>query len=113
MAFGLWRSSADGRDLWSGSLALALRDAGWDHDSVARSLRSPLWCLTTIVGTLASAAPDSELLAGVLGRTLGPGVRVEVKEKHPFDGPLVLRVDGKDRTLGATVANQVFVQKSA
>ena len=42
-----------------------------------------------------------------------PGVRVEVKEKHPFDGPLVLRVDGKDRTLGATVANQVFVQKSA
>ena len=42
-----------------------------------------------------------------------PGVRVEVKEKHPFDGPLVLRVDGNDRTLGATVANQVFVQKSA
>ena len=47
--------------------------------------------------------------------TLGlrPGVRVEVKEKHPFDGPLVLRVDGKVRTLGATVANQVYVQKSA
>ena len=47
--------------------------------------------------------------------TLGlrPGVLVEVKEKHPFDGPLVLRVDGKDRTLGATVANQVYVQKSA
>jgi hypothetical protein len=40
-------------------------------------------------------------------------VRVEVKEKHPFDGPLVLRVDGNDRTLGATVANQVYVQKSA
>ncbi len=43
--------------------------------------------------------------------TLGvrPGVRVEIKEKHPFDGPLVLTVDGRDRTLGATVANQVFV----
>jgi Fe2+ transport system protein FeoA len=40
-------------------------------------------------------------------------VSVEVKEKHPFDGPLVLRVDGKERTLGATVANQVYVQKSA
>ena len=40
-------------------------------------------------------------------------VTVRVKEKHPFEGPLVLRVDGKDRTLGATVANQVFVQKSA
>lgn len=43
--------------------------------------------------------------------TLGvrPGVRVEIKEKHPFDGPLVLTVDGCDRTLGSTVANQVFV----
>jgi Fe2+ transport system protein FeoA len=40
-------------------------------------------------------------------------VQVVVKEKHPFDGPLVLRVDGKDRTLGAPVANQVYVQKSA
>ena len=37
---------------------------------------------------------------------------VEVKEKQAFDGPLVLRVDGHDRTLGSTVANQVFVQKS-
>ena len=27
----------------------------------------------------------------------------------PLFGPLVLRVDGKDRTLGATVANQVYV----
>ena len=46
---------------------------------------------------------------------LRPGGRVEVKEKHPFDGPLVLSVDGPDgdtvRTLGATVANQVFVQR--
>lgn len=43
--------------------------------------------------------------------TLGvrPGVRVEIKEKHPFDGPIVLTVDGRDRTLGAVVANQVFV----
>jgi DtxR family Mn-dependent transcriptional regulator len=41
---------------------------------------------------------------------LRPGVSVEVREKHPFDGPLVLRVAGRDRTLGATVANQVFVR---
>jgi Fe2+ transport system protein FeoA len=38
-------------------------------------------------------------------------VRVEVKEKHPFDGPLVLRVDGNERTIGSTVAHQVFVQR--
>jgi len=45
--------------------------------------------------------------------TLGlrPGVRVEVREKHPFDGPLVLRVDGKDRTLGEKVAHHLYVKK--
>ena len=42
---------------------------------------------------------------------LRPGVRVEVREKHPFDGPLVLRVDGVDRTLGSTVARQIFVTR--
>ena len=45
------------------------------------------------------------------GLGLRPGVTVEVKEKHPFDGPLVLRVDGQDRTLGSGVANQVYVMK--
>jgi len=45
--------------------------------------------------------------------TLGlrPGVRVEVREKHPFDGPLVLSVDGHDRTLSERVAQQIYVQK--
>ncbi len=45
--------------------------------------------------------------------TLGlrPGVRVEVREKHPFDGPLVVSVDGKDRTIGEKVATQIFVRK--
>src|SRR5688500_9314278 len=45
--------------------------------------------------------------------TLGlrPGVRVEVREKHPFDGPLVLIVDGKDRTVGEKVARQIYVRK--
>jgi Fe2+ transport system protein FeoA len=37
-------------------------------------------------------------------------VHVEVKEKHPFDGPIVVRVDGKDRTIGEKVANQIFVR---
>ena len=52
---------------------------------------------------------DPEVVAFLDTLGLRPGVRVEVREKHPFDGPLVLRVEGKDRTLGATVANQVFV----
>jgi DtxR family transcriptional regulator, Mn-dependent transcriptional regulator len=60
-----------------------------------------------------SGSTDPEIVAFLDTLGLRPGVRVEVTEKHPFDGPLVLRVDGKDRTLGATVANQVYVQKSA
>ena len=75
----------------------------------------PLYALepgdTAVVAVPGSTDPEIVEFLGTLG--LRPGVIVEVKEKHPFDGPLVLRVDGKDRTLGATVANQVFVQKSA
>ena len=54
---------------------------------------------------------DPEVIAFLDQLGLRPGGRVEVQEKHPFDGPLVLLVDGETRTLGATVANQVFVQR--
>src|SRR5262249_21739345 len=78
-------------------------------------LMPPLYALepgdTAVVAVPGSTDPEIVAFLGSLG--LRPGVRVEVKEKHPFDGPLVLRVDGKVRTLGATVANQVYVQKSA
>ncbi len=56
---------------------------------------------------------DPEIVAFLDQLGLRPGVHVEVKEKQPFDGPLVLRVDGREITLGSTVANQVFVQKSS
>ena len=39
-----------------------------------------------------------------------PGVEVEIKEKHPFDGPLVVAVDGQDRTIGERVARQILVR---
>jgi DtxR family Mn-dependent transcriptional regulator len=54
---------------------------------------------------------DPEVVAFLDQLGLRPGGLVEVKEKHPFEGPLVLTVDGETRTLGATVANQVFVQR--
>ncbi|MBM3280182.1 MAG: metal-dependent transcriptional regulator [Candidatus Handelsmanbacteria bacterium] len=40
------------------------------------------------------------------------GVRLEVREKAPFQGPLVLRIGGcrKRLTLGLEVASQVFVE---
>jgi DtxR family Mn-dependent transcriptional regulator len=78
-------------------------------------LMPPLYALepgdTAVVAVPGSTDPEIVAFLDTLG--LRPGVVVHVKEKHPFDGPLVLRVDGKERTLGATVANQVFVQKSA
>ena len=58
----------------------------------------PLYALepgdTAVVAVPGSTDPEVVAFLGTLG--LRPGVRVEVKEKHPFDGPLVLRVDGKD-----------------
>jgi len=61
-----------------------------------------------VVAVPGSTDPEVVEFLDTLG--LRPGVRVEVREKHPFDGPLVLRVAGEDRTLGRTVASQVFVR---
>lgn len=59
-----------------------------------------------------SGSTDPELVAflGTLG--LIPGVAIEVIEKHPFDGPVVVKVDGEDRTLGERVARQIFVTRA-
>ncbi len=54
---------------------------------------------------------DPEIVKFLDTLGLRPGVRVEVREKHPFEGPLVLRVDGKDRTLGEKVAHHLYVKK--
>jgi DtxR family transcriptional regulator, Mn-dependent transcriptional regulator len=54
---------------------------------------------------------DPELVKFLDELGLRPGVRVQVREKHPFDGPLVLRVDGRDRTISEKVANQIYVRK--
>ena len=73
----------------------------------------PLYALepgdTAVVAVPGSTDPEVIEFLDTLG--LRPGVLVEVREKHPFDGPLVLRVEGKDRTLGSTVAHQVFVRR--
>lgn len=75
----------------------------------------PLYSLepgdTAVVAVPGSTDPEIVAFLDSLG--LRPGAVVEVKEKHPFDGPLVLRVEGREQTLGSTVANQVYVQKSA
>jgi DtxR family Mn-dependent transcriptional regulator len=73
----------------------------------------PLYALepgdTAVVAVPGSTDPDVVAFLDTLG--LRPGVRVEVREKHPFDGPLVLRVEGHDRTVGERVARQIFVRQ--
>lgn len=60
-----------------------------------------------------SGSTDPELVAflGTLG--LVPGVEVRMVEKQPFDGPVVVTVDGQDRTLGERVARQIYVTRRA
>ena len=73
----------------------------------------PLYALepgdVAVVAVPGSTDPDVVEFLATLG--LKPGVRVEVREKHPFDGPVVLRVEGQERTIGEKVANQIFVRK--
>ena len=73
----------------------------------------PLYALepgdSAVVAVPGSTDPDVVAFLDTLG--LRPGVRVDVREKHPFDGPLVLRVEGQDRTLSERLARQIFVMK--
>jgi DtxR family Mn-dependent transcriptional regulator len=62
-----------------------------------------------VVAVPGSTDPDVVAFLDTLG--LRPGVEVEVREKHPFDGPLVLRVGGRDRTVSEKVASQIYVRK--
>ena len=62
-----------------------------------------------VVAVPGSTDPEVVAFLDTLG--LRPGVRVEVREKHPFDGPLVLRVAGEDRTVSERVAQQIFVMR--
>jgi DtxR family Mn-dependent transcriptional regulator len=62
--------------------------------------------VVAVPGSVDAAVVD---FLGTLG--VRPGVVVEVLEKHPFDGPLVVRVDGNARTLGDKVARQIYVRK--
>lgn len=63
-----------------------------------------------VVAVPGSTDPQIVEFLDTLG--LRPGVQVEVREKHPFDGPIVVNVDGADRTVGEKVARQIFVRKA-
>jgi DtxR family Mn-dependent transcriptional regulator len=39
-----------------------------------------------------------------------PGTRLELVERQPFDGPLFVRVGGKEHVLGAVLARAMHVE---
>lgn len=50
---------------------------------------------------------DPEVVAFLEGMGIRPGIHLVVKERHPFDGPVVVSVDGIQRLVGNAVARQV------
>lgn len=61
-----------------------------------------------VVAVPGSTGADVVAFLETLG--LRPGVEVEVREKHPFEGPVVLRVGDVDRTVSFRVAEQIYVR---
>ena len=47
---------------------------------------------------------DPEMLRYLSARGVKPGQRIEVRDKQPFGGPLLVRVAGRDHALGGRLA---------
>lgn len=79
----------------------------------ASELGEPLRLTELSPGDAAVIALPSDMDGDVIAflDTLGvrPGVQIELREKHPFDGPVVVRVNGEDRTVGEKLAGRIHV----
>ena len=63
---------------------------------------------TAVVALSSSVSPAMVAFLGDMG--LVPGAEVEVVDKQPFGGPLVVAVAGVERTLGERAGRQVHVR---
>ena len=62
-----------------------------------------------IVRVSEEAENDVDLMAYIEQRNLKPGVHVELVEREPFDGPVVVEIDGQTLAIGPTVAHVIYV----
>lgn len=74
--------------------------------------------------TLADADPGDTVEVAMPGDThpdvisfletigIRPGTVVTVRERHPFEGPVVLTVEGKERVVGHKLATEIYVSTS-
>ncbi|HEY8693657.1 MAG TPA: metal-dependent transcriptional regulator [Chloroflexota bacterium] len=63
----------------------------------------------SIIRVSEDAENDVELMAYIEQRNLKPGTIVRWIEREPFEGPVVIEVAGERYTLGAQVAEAIFV----
>jgi DtxR family transcriptional regulator, Mn-dependent transcriptional regulator len=79
----------------------------------ASELGEPLRLTELAIGDAAVIAlpddMDGEVIAFLDTLGVRPGVQIELREKHPFDGPVVVRVNGEDRTVGEKLADRIHV----
>ncbi|MFW6042363.1 MAG: metal-dependent transcriptional regulator [Chloroflexota bacterium] len=54
---------------------------------------------------------DSEMLRYLAGLGLTPGIAFTVRDVAPFEGPLTLELDGKERVIGYNVAGVILVER--
>jgi DtxR family transcriptional regulator, Mn-dependent transcriptional regulator len=66
-----------------------------------------------IVRVSEDAENDLELMAYIEQRNLKPGTSVHWIEREPFEGPVVIEVEGEHYTLGTQVAEAIFVAEDA
>jgi len=65
-------------------------------------------------GTIAKIDDEKQdLLQYLSGMGLKPGESLEVVEKAPFDGPITVRVNGKDHALSLSIAKLIRVRKTS
>jgi DtxR family transcriptional regulator, Mn-dependent transcriptional regulator len=61
-----------------------------------------------VVALSGSTSPEIVEFLDSIG--IRPGATVEVTEKHPFEGPVVVKVEGRYRTVGERLAENIFVK---
>jgi DtxR family transcriptional regulator, Mn-dependent transcriptional regulator len=57
-----------------------------------------------------SGATPTEIAEFLESLGITPGAQLEVVSRHPFEGPIVVRVNGEERTVGERLATQIFVK---
>ena len=54
---------------------------------------------------------DPEMLRYLAERSISPGQKLVVREKQPFEGPLIVRIGRRDHALGGLLAQRMRISR--